>query len=163
MVRSRRGRSVIYNVDTDVFHVVLARVLEKQGLTLARVGRSIFIGSREDSPRISTGTAACPADGFASEKDAASLHLASSQRGDGMLGQIDIAPFPAMRHVTLHWRHVPVPLHEEIEDELRRNLDECRCLENPAAGWFLGISTLLFFSVFAVTVLLVLWTVAPRR
>lgn len=63
----------------------------------------------------------------------------------GRMGQVTVEPFSAMCNVTLHWEKITPALREEIEDELRRNLDECRTLDNPSAGWFLAMSSLLFF------------------
>ena len=151
MVLGRRGKTIIYNVDTDLLEQVLARVLEKCSLAHVRIGRKLFIGPREVAPTPEAiTTAAIPGQKM-------------SGTGNVRMGQVDIEPFPAMCHATLHWQGGSPSLREEIEDELRRNLDECRSLDNPAAGWFLGISSLLFFMIIAVVVFFLLIIFVPRR
>jgi hypothetical protein len=165
MVRGRRDKTIIYNVDLDLFDMVLGRVLEKCQLAFVRLSRKVHIGPRQLAPvqdaENPTATATT-----AANKEATGIRAVPVTgevlKQEGRLGEVNIEPFPAMCHLTLHWQHTPPALREEIEDELRRNLDECRALENPSASWFLGISSVLFFFIIAVIVFFLLSIFMPR-
>jgi hypothetical protein len=143
---SRRDKTVIYNVDPDMFDLALTRVIEKLNLTQARAGRKIFLAPLEIAPEQVTPSPASPAS-YSEERR----------------GEMEIEPFPALSNLTLHWRDGSETLREEIVDELRRNLDECRSLDNPSSTWFLGISTMFFGLIFLVVVFVMLTMYFPPR
>ena len=171
LVLFRRDKTFIYNCDPDLLDEVLARVLDKCSLNHVRVGRKIFIGSREmmvtqPALPVTPGPETVKPDLSKIVTSNSSTNIragAPHSQGSRKLGEVNIVPFPAMCHVTLQWSTVAPSLREEIEDELRRNLDECRCLDNPAAGWFLSIGAILFFISLAVIVFILLVLFFPRR
>src|SRR5262249_41959674 len=55
------------------------------------------------------------------------------------LGELELDPFGAMRHVTLRWRGVDRVLRRDIEAELAKVLAEVESPENPLAGWFMTV------------------------
>lgn len=50
LILGRRDKTIVYNVDADLFDAVLDRVLEKCNLGEERVGRTVFIGPRQAQP-----------------------------------------------------------------------------------------------------------------
>ncbi len=163
LVRGRRDRTFIYNCDPDLFGQLLSRTLGKCHLAHVRVGRKVFIGPREIAAEQEAPNSDLGEVGGETHIRAGAPLPAMSIPEEGRLGEVNVLPFPATCHVTLHWKTESPSLREEVEDELRRNLDECRCLENPAAGWFLSISSILFFFSVAVVVFFILVLFGPRR
>ena len=155
----RRHKTVIYNVDPALFNQVLYRRLAKLRLHSTRLGRKLWL--RQWTPEdekagepVMTEIQTGPAPDPIGERN----RMPSPWQGEGeRRGQLDVEPFPAMSNVTLHWRDGPPRLRVEIEDELRGNLDECRALDNPSAGWFMGLGSLFFgFVVLSIILIIVL-------
>jgi hypothetical protein len=144
---TRRARTVLYNVDLDLFDLVFSRAVEKLNLTQARMGHKVFLGPLPATPDAATPTVPSVPAAFKAER----------------YGQVEIDPFPALCNLTLHWQPGSEVVRAELEDDLRRNLDSCRCTDNPAATWLLGISTLLFGMIVLVIVFMALSIYLPRR
>jgi len=157
---SRRHVTVIYNVDADMLNQLLERVLDKIGVNQTRIGHAVMIGPPLDiAAEEATSEAITEMPGRGREPRDSSLlkRYPLFSPPEENQDRLDVEPFPAMCNVTLHWRSGTLALRQEVEDELRRNLDECRSLDNPSAGWFLGLSSLLFmFIMFAVALAYVL-------
>ncbi len=153
----RRHKTVVYNVDPLLFDRALARSLQNVHLHVTRFGRRLLLrplspqddqGEQPASTEIQAGAAPLPI---------AERSVSRLPSDDRRSGQLDVEPFSALANVTLHWREGPPQLRVEIEDELRRNLDDCRALDNPAAGWFLGLCSLFFgFVLLAIIMMIVL-------
>ena len=58
--------------------------------------------------------------------------------------EVEVEPFPALCHVTLHWDQYTPQLRRDIEKELQTRLEYAVPDDNPATGWFLGVSGLIF-------------------
>jgi hypothetical protein len=75
---------------------------------------------------------------------------------------LDLQPFAAMYHVTLHWRG-PAALRELVETELARGLAEVPTEGNPASLWLLGSAACLFALMFFGVALMILDTFLGHR
>lgn len=64
--------------------------------------------------------------------------------------ELDLDLFPAMRHVTLHWRGQQAVARPEIEANLAQVLALVRTSRNRVAVWFLSLALALFFSGFVI-------------
>lgn len=146
----RRNKTVIYNVDPDLFEGVFTRAVAKLALTQAHLGRSVILGPLEVPGAGETGVQA-------------GLSRFPQRATGERHGQLDIDVFRPMSNITLHWRPDADIVRTEIEAELHRNLDECRALENPSGTWFLGMGMIFFGLIFMVVVFLLLMMYFPPR
>ena len=68
-----------------------------------------------------------------------------------------------MCHVTLHWDNFGLEVRRQVEADLEKSLEGAAPLENPAAGWFLNISGMIFGSFFMLALAVVVVMVFVRR
>lgn len=138
----RRGDQLaVYNIDPAVFDEILAAVLDRLGLSWSRAGQQWYIGLAGRAAGASTATAELVGDS----------------------GRIELDRSATMRHVTLHWVQMDLPLRQEIEDELRRALTQVVTRSNPVGGWFLAVAAVLFGLLTLLTLAaLLLPLLAPR-
>jgi hypothetical protein len=121
-----RGRKTqIYNVDVEQFPKALETALAGIGLA-----------ARHEQKRLVV--TASPSADTAFTQQPATMTL------DRRHAELRVETFAAMRHVTLHWTRCTPETREQIEAELEKNLESAAPLENPAAGWFLNISGMIF-------------------
>lgn len=145
-LRRRRSVTAIYNVDIGTFDEVLGLALTHLQLHWRRVGNRIFIGPSEGKfdpdPVKSSAIQTSPggSEEVAAEGDPAPLPRELSGRSAGL----ELEPFPAACHVTLHWQGDDASVRQDVEAELGRRLLEVAAPENAAASWFLTISSCLF-------------------
>jgi hypothetical protein len=66
---------------------------------------------------------------------------------------LQVNPWPAFRHVTLHWSNVGGILRVAIEAALRRALAQVRTSDNPAGHWLMAVCACQFTLLFILTVL----------
>jgi hypothetical protein len=78
-------------------------------------------------------------------------------------GVVRWSGFSMMRHVTLEWIGVPAPVREAIEKQLRQNRSQLRTEENPAAGWLMGLSGVIFGLLFLAAVVYALLLLFPPK
>ncbi|MND05587.1 hypothetical protein D3C83_264670 [compost metagenome] len=62
----------------------------------------------------------------------------------------------------MHWRQGDQAFIDGFEAALARNLAGAAAVDNPAANWFLGISSLLFGGLFMLIAIWVFGQVFPR-
>jgi len=155
----RKAQTSIYNIDPAVFAEVLTLVLDRLGLQWRHNGpRRLLLRFRELSL---VDTAAVAA--FQPRSEAAGTralaapypqHGAVTAQGPSITAHpwsvLTVEPFPAMRHVTLHWLSHDEMIRLEVEAELDKALTQVPTSENPVAGWFLTLSLGLFCAVFLV-------------
>ncbi|MBI2805501.1 MAG: hypothetical protein HYX68_11035 [Planctomycetes bacterium] len=147
----RAHKTMIYNVDTQQFGKVLEQTFTAVGLIATpQKPRLILTPSLATSSQESTGiTEAAP--------------KPASPATDHRYAEVSVETFAAMCHVTLHWDNYLPEVRHEIEQELQKTLELAAPMENPAAGWFLSISGLIF-GVLTMIVLAVAFLVFfPRR
>lgn len=133
LLSGRRNKTAIFNVDPDQFAACLATALERQGLQAsARDDRLVLhrIRTLTTAPIESPG-------GFQE-------NLGGLLQEAAPVAELLVDAFPALAHVTLHWRYHERGLRRSVEKQLHAALEHATALENPAAGWFLGASGLIF-------------------
>jgi hypothetical protein len=133
----RRGRTVIYNVDTEMFNHVLRETLAKLGLTSVRRGNRLILAPRPIGDEKNDGIIA----GEAPAQRVMETRLSGS-------AEIAVEVFPAMRNITLRWLRAEGNLRTAIEDQLDRAIEGIRTFDNPAAGWLTALGGALFGLVF---------------
>jgi len=149
----RRRVTIIYNVLPGVLQHSLGRVFERLRLAPVRVANRIIFGLRPkqaptlqeaiQTPRQASATLEFEASPDGAGESAADLPLPDAATGHlamlTQLGELELDPFPSMRHVTLRWRGVDTTLRRDIEAELAKILAEVESPENPIAGWLMTI------------------------
>jgi hypothetical protein len=159
---SRRRVIVVYNVESAVVDLLLERILNRLGLPWTRTQQRILIGYRSlfaKEPvreRVPAGhlpgdadPAALEANGFAPtdepvEPPAALRHCR---------GVLEVNPWPALHHVTLHWSNEAPDLRRAVNTALARTLPQVRTPEHRAGHWLMAVSACLFTLLFVLTVL----------
>jgi hypothetical protein len=76
--------------------------------------------------------------------------------------ELVVEPFQPLCNVSLHWRG-DRQLRALFEQELLRGLDEARTFDNPAAGWLLGVTGIMFGVMFLTGMVWVLIKYLPPR
>lgn len=135
----RRAQTSIYNVDPEVLINVLPQVMERLGLEWVPSGPSGLLLRYRPVPPNSHPQPKGPRSGSLVPGETSSDHPWS---------QLVVEPFPAMHHVTLHWRAHEPALRPQIEMELAKALAQIPTQPNSLAGWLLLISLGLFLSAF---------------
>ena len=90
----------------------------------------------------------------------APLKTLHAMPGGSRYAELAIEPFRPFCNVTLRWDVCPPYLRSEVEQRLAIALEHATPTENPAAGWFLGFSGLVFGTITMLAgmfVVLVLW------
>ena len=87
----------------------------------------------------------------------------TAPRGGPRYAELRVDTFAAFCHVTLHWDRYSPQMRRDIESELARTLQHAAPPENPAAGWFLGFSGLVFGTVTMAAILFVVLIYTRRR
>ncbi len=151
----RRPVTVIYNVQAERLPNVLAHTLERLGLQFTQNALGQFlVASTRQRPPAELATAITPA---------ASPLPRPALEPPAYSAAIEIDAFSSLAHATLHWYEVDRRLRRDIENELKTQLADARALENPSAGWQLGISVLLFGAVFLAVGFYIVAAVMSRR
>jgi hypothetical protein len=152
MVLHRAHKTVIYNVSTDQFDDHFRKALAASGVGVAQESRGwMTLAPTQETARDETGFTEQP------------VRVAAPVIVGPASATVRTELFPAMCNVTLHWDAYSPEVRQRVEAALARSLDSAAPEENPAAGWFLSISGLIFGALF-MTVLLVLFVVFfPRQ
>jgi hypothetical protein len=164
LLRSRRDKTVVYNVEASVFAEVLNRVFDRLGLESRRQGNRILLA---------LGAPVAPlAPDAGPNREAFLADVPPFQHTGGGLtafpadaqAVLDVETFASLYHVTLHWRSHRGLVREEVEVELSRQLDAVVTHDNPAGNWFLSIAGCLFFAIlFGVAVSILSNVLIARR
>jgi hypothetical protein len=149
----RRSKTVVYNVDADLFDQALHDALGRLGLAHVRTGDRLVIAPKS-KPTEAAGAGVAPA-------SPVSTLLKDSTRD--LTGELAVEAFAPMCNVSLHWLRGQRPWRTAIEHQLERGLEEARIFDNPAANWFLGTAGLLFSLVFLTGTIWLLTVYLSRR
>ncbi len=128
LIRWRQHKTVIYNVDTELFASAFAQAARLAGLECRTHPDQPgdFILALAPPPETAVAVAPLPSP--------SRLHT----------GVVTVEPFPAWCHVTLHWVDYAPAARDSFEEQLAKVLEPARPADNPLAGWFLVISGLVF-------------------
>jgi hypothetical protein len=154
----RRRTTPIYNVEPDVLHSTLARVLDDLRLDWMRVDNRYFIADRD---------VILDPEALDESGPAASAHNLDGPNQPELRGQalglssertitLELDVFPAMRHATLIWPGKPGMLRDAVEAQLDQRFSRIRTRDNPAGLWLLSIAASLFTITFFLILLLAL-------
>lgn len=149
-VFSRRDTTVIFNVETDLFLDLVPRAAAQAGLEVTREENRFILHTP------SAAATAISAEPLASSPLVKSL----SDRANAIL---EVDPFAAGSHVTLRWRNYRPEVRRLVERALDKRLDEARAPDNPVAGWFLLLSSLVFGLVALVIAVVVVLDLRGRH
>jgi hypothetical protein len=166
MLAVRRHKTAIYNVDTDVLDERLAVALAELGLdSIRRDGRLIIAPAEAFStaPPARVEEAISVAPTRVQAPAAAPAKVLNGTPGGPRYAELAVDRFPAFCHATLHWDSYTPPVRRDIEHQLRRALEHAAALENPAAGWFLGFSGLIFGAITLLAAFFVCLLLFARR
>jgi hypothetical protein len=144
----QRTKTSIYNVHPDVFMEVFLQACDRLDFDVLCSGHHLVLRVRPvDGKAAALPT---PADQHALAHDpamategtrAVAWQVETTAREWAAL---DWDPFPAMRHVTLHWNNRSAAIRQDVEEELARALTHVWTPGNPVGGWFLSIGLSLF-------------------
>lgn len=162
MIWGRRNATAIYNVDRLRLEAVLSETLASHGLGQARSGTSLFVGPQEESASNPSETPS-PAETTPLQGKLSIMPRATLTVKDTRHAHIRVDDFPLLQNLTFHWVDASPGLQEIIETDLRGNLDRTAPDDNPAAGWLLGLSAVLFGMLLTVTALAVMLAYFPPR
>jgi hypothetical protein len=152
MILWRAPKTMIFNVDLDLFPKALERTFANVGMCIARRNQQRLILAplgRGESQEITAISQPAPTLTGALE--------------DSRNAELEIESFPSMCHVTLHWGNYAPEVRLQIEDELEKSLESAAPLDNPTAGWFLNISGLIFGTLLMVVLAFVILIMMSRR
>jgi hypothetical protein len=157
---ARRHTTAVYNVDTDRFGERLAAALAEVGLDCAVESGRLIIAPVE---AFTNGADAIRAEPMPRVLVPPKQLSAPAPAGGPRYAELRVETFAAFCHVTLHWERYSPPIRHDIEVQLSRTLEHAVAPDNPAAGWFLGFSGLIFGSVTMFAILFVVLVYLHRR
>lgn len=152
MLLWRSHKTMIYNVDSELFPRALERTLALLGLGMKLNKEQLILtpmvpGEKAESTAV-TETAPKPA---------------APRPDDSRHAELEIESFSSMCHITLHWDNYAPEVRREVERELDKSLESTAPLENPSAAWFLNISGLILGMLVMVMLTFVIVSFLPRR
>jgi len=172
LLRGRSRTTSIYNVTPDALDQSLERTLDRLQLVWRRTRGRIDIrhpvladreiDSKEDQPANSdAGYAIRGRPAVLDPRLSPTASPRSYDRADSNPPRttVEIDPFPAMHHVTLHWSKGGGPLRKEVEEELAKSLAEVETTYNPAVMWLMSVATILLSTVTFGLLMLILFVV----
>jgi hypothetical protein len=172
LLLARRDRTVIYNVEPSVFDAVFPQVLDGLGVLSRRVGNRFFLRSApaplnvvaEPVPAQSESHVTVQPQGVPHpfEPNVELARPIDSSLPAGQEAVLDVDPFEAMHHVTLHWRSNNELLRQTVDSTLARTLTQVPTYYNSAGNWFLGVAACLFCLLFLDLVLYVVAKLTAR-
>lgn len=151
----RRNVTVIYNIDPDTFEELLIRALDRLALEGARMGNRVFIGQPGAAQESAGAGKLAPGDASGNGPAEAAPRPALAGRTERR-AELALDPFPALRHLSLHWYDSDPLVRQEVEIELGRALAELEAEPNRAAAWFLTLAGVLFAMLLVGMVVLIL-------
>jgi hypothetical protein len=141
LIWHRRRVTSIYNIDAAGLNDAIQQTLHRVGLEGVRDEKRIFLARSPDA--VARGNEVLPV--------SAASHVVAVPFQDCF---VDVNPWPALRHVTLHWSTGAEPLRPAFERELKRTLANVTSRPNPAGNWLMTAGACVFTVMFLLTVLL---------
>jgi hypothetical protein len=152
MILWRWHKTMIYNVDAELFPKVLDQALARAGVgSAADHGRLVLTPLPRTENVESTAVTAAP--------PTPAPPVAAPTR----CAELQVDSFASLCHVTLHWDNYAPEVRQQIERELDKCLEGAAPLENPSTGWFLNISGMIFGTLLMVIVAVIILMVFGRR
>ncbi len=147
----RAHKTIVYNVDPELFSKALEHTFANVGLSMGKKGERLLLTPlpiMESAPSTAlTEEAPMPAPVVE----------------DSRYAEMVVESFPSMCNVTLHWDNYAPEVRRQIEAELDRCLEGAAPLENSSAGWFLNISGMIFGTLFMVVATFVILVMLAKH
>jgi hypothetical protein len=140
----RRQKTIIYNVAPADFDQAMARLLDRLRLEWQRLGNRVFVSVSPES----SSKAKLIAEAFVAADVLHTTVIPQAPVRPAGEAVLDIEPFTALCHVTLHWRRHSGLVREEVEAELERTLEQMPAPEHGTAGWLISLSAFLLMLIF---------------
>ncbi len=147
LVLARSKKTVIYNVDPELFTRCAEQSFTSIGLAMRVDGKRVFLTPGEAASDPSTAVT-----------ERRTLAAATDRR----YAELTIENFASMCNVTLHWGACTPDLRAELERELDKNLESAAPLDNSAAGWFVSVSGMIFGAVLVILSMFIFMLVLRR-
>ena len=144
MVLWRAHKTIIYNVDCDLFPKFLERTLAVVGLAMTVERRRLVLTRVENA-------------------DSTAIMEATPRPDEPPFAELAVESFPSMCNVTLHWDKYVPEVRQQVEQELGKHLITAAPLDNAAAGWFLSVSGLLSGAIVMIAMAVIYLVVFTRR
>jgi hypothetical protein len=154
LLASRRRFTSIYNLEPAVLEDGISQVLDRLGLEWTRAGSDQIL----IRPRELVETEPLEAAGFKGHSGNRAAYRHGQRPSSPATAQgsahahspitLTLAPFVALRHVTLRWSGPWRAVRSEVETELCQFFRSVYSNENPASRWFLSIAVSLFLVCF---------------
>lgn len=132
MILWRFNKTSIYNVDPEHFPRALEQTCAAIGLNMA-ANKERIVFAPGPLPQEADSTAIME-----------SAPKPAFDPNDRRHAELEVESFPSACHLTLHWVSDTPDVRRQIEAELAKSLESAAPLENPAAGWLLNISGMIF-------------------
>lgn len=178
LLRWRSYVTSVYNVVPEVLDQSIGEALDRLQLGWRRSRNRIYIGYPifEDDQAIQK-EAVIAEKGSRMERRAGSVMTPVDNPAPGRLHApladisiglpdsrqlktiLEVDPFPAMHHVTLHWPDGGGALRKEVESELAKVLADVESTYNPAFTWLMSVATVLISAVSFGLLLMILFVV----
>ncbi|MFO0970001.1 MAG: hypothetical protein U0793_30990 [Gemmataceae bacterium] len=160
LIVSRMRRRGVYNVDMEGFRAGLARTLEELALSSRAEGSTVFLyplslGTRQGlTPETSEGVfVGAPDPRQGDEPTSADVPQAT----------LTFDAFPTLAHIALEWLEGDPAFRAVFEQKLMANLKNAVALDNPAAGWFIGVASMISGALLMLLAFILFGHLLPRR
>jgi hypothetical protein len=173
LLRRQSRVTSVYNVDKDAVDQSLIQVLDQLQLKWKRAGHLFYIEGSvfSDGPVLPRETVQVTSQAIIGEgglrtqdrgpvvEDPRIFGAQSLQERGRARMLLEVNPFPAMRHVTLHWSGADRLIRREIEADLAKLLSEVESPPNSAAVWLMSVASILMCLVCFCLLLLILFSI----
>jgi hypothetical protein len=166
MIIWRSRKTMIYNVDLELFPKALERAFANAGVYISMRKHQRLIltpASPSENPINTAITQTAPPSSLAPPPPGNRGWGEGAVAEDFHYAEVEIETFPSMRHITLHWVYCPPAIRRRLETVLTTSLESAAPLVNPAAGWFLNISGLIFGTLLMVVLTFVILIMTAQR
>jgi hypothetical protein len=171
----RRLTTVIYNLNTDAFELVLAQVMESMGLKWIRSGNLICWQPQALPGPTVVAKNESPARGYAdtaiqltpaiprAESEQTSVALRDADRSPPVAQTLRLELSPSLCYACLHWAAARDWPRTEIEEELNRHRAQLEAHENPLSFWLLVVATIFIFGIFVGMVTMLILSIMATK
>jgi hypothetical protein len=138
MILSRSSKTVIYNVDPELFAQIAPQTFAALGLATKLERNRMVLTPME------------PTVDEAGSTDVIQIRPRPAAVADSRYAEVAVEAFASMCNVTLHWGRFSAGMRAELERELDKNLESGAPLDNSAAAWFVSVSGMIFGAVLVI-------------
>ena len=151
----RQNKTIIYNVDADLFGSIFPRMVAAQGYgAIHQQGRWLIVPASTAAETAEAAQALEEGNGVSSQPSRRSTAPPlTAPVATEAIAEVEVDLFSALCHVTLHWRAATPEFQRDFERRLRQHVTWARTDDNPVGNWFLVVAGLLFGVLFVLSAL----------